>query len=113
MLQVLRLRFQPLLEETALRAISELHAFARRSGETTDSLLSRFQSVMTRAHTQGNLVIPPQGLSWILLRAVGVSHTQLMQILAPLNGILPSTMDQMIAMCHYILMNSQHMNVEK
>ena len=102
LLHVLRLRFQPLLEETSLRAISELNNFRRESGETTDSLLARFQTVLSRASTQGGMAMPPQGLAWTLLRAVGVTPAQLIQLLAPMQGIFPSTLPQLEELLHYI-----------
>ena len=77
----LTLRFAPLAEETMIRAVSDLETFSRRPGETTDSLLTRFESTLTRARTRGNLATPYQHVAWILLRAVGVSPQQLMLLL--------------------------------
>ena len=87
----LQTRFAPLAEETALRAISELTGFSRRSGERTDELISRFLTVMHRARDRGQMAMNWQGIAWILLRAVGVNGNQLMQLLAPLRGRMPNS----------------------
>ena len=47
----LQTRFAPLGEETALRSITELMNFGRRSGERVDELVSRFETLRRRAHT--------------------------------------------------------------
>ena len=98
----LQTRYAPLSEETALRAVSELTAFTRRGSETTDALLSRFHTTVHLARSRGQLTIPPLALSWILIRAVGVSHMQMTHLLAPLRGRLPESEEQLNELVHYI-----------
>ena len=85
-------RYARLGEEQRLEAIQGLLSFDRHSGERIDALLQRFDGARIKAQEHGNLVLSPQGLSWLLLRAVGVSEHQLLNLLAtpPLNGNLPA-----------------------
>ena len=43
----LSVRFAPLAEETALRAVSDLTTFARRPGEQTDAFLTRYEGILS------------------------------------------------------------------
>ena len=72
-------------------AMSELTGFQRRSGERTDQLLTRFDSVRMRAVQQGQMNMSIQGLTWILLRAIGMSENDFINLLQPLQGQMPST----------------------
>ena len=67
-------RYARLGEEQRLEAIQGLLSFDRHSGERIDALLQRFDGARIKAQEHGNLVLSPQGLSWLLLRAVGVSE---------------------------------------
>ena len=81
-------------EEVRLSSLTELLSFERRAGEMTDELLTRFDAVRMRAVQMGQLDISPQGMSWMLLKAVGVSDSQLLQLLQPLDNQLPATPQQ-------------------
>ena len=88
-------RFAALGEEVRLGAITELLCFARQgSSETVDELMTRFDILRQRAHDQAQLTISITGLVWILLRAVGVSDNQLVQLLHQFQGRVPQTEDE-------------------
>ena len=84
-------RFGNLGEEVRVQAITELMSFHRRGHEPIDALLVRFDSIRTRAAEQGGAIVSIQGVTWILLRAIGVSDTQLIQLLMPFQGLFPAT----------------------
>ena len=90
LMHALQERFGNLGEEVRVQAITELMSFNRKGNEPVDSLLVRFDSIRARAAEQGGAVVGVQGVAWILLRAIGISDQQLIQLLAPLNGLLPA-----------------------
>eukprot|EP00973_Karenia_brevis_P076079 10567607-Karenia_brevis.AAC.1 len=64
--------------------MSELMQFTSRPNETVDSLLSRFHTLRYRAQQGGTgLGMSREGYAWLLLKAVGVSSTQLLHVLQP------------------------------
>ncbi|CAE7455818.1 unnamed protein product [Symbiodinium natans] len=88
---VLAERFSALGEEVRLSAVTELLTFDRQGAESVDNIINRFDVVRQRAHDQGQLVMSITGLTWLLLRAIGVSDHQLLTLLAPFNGVFPQT----------------------
>ena len=76
-------RFAALGEELRLGSITELLSFSRNhhQHERIDEILVRFDVARQRAHDEGQLTVSITGLTWLLLRAVGVSDSQLLQIL--------------------------------
>ena len=92
LLHALSERFAALGDEVRLGAITDLLCFGRRSSyETVDDLLARFDILRQRAFDQGQLTMSITGLVWLLLRAVGVDDTQLIQLLQPFQGRVPQT----------------------
>ncbi|CAE7876313.1 NPF8.5, partial [Symbiodinium necroappetens] len=53
LLHGLQVRFAPLDEENRLRAAQDLLSFSRRSGESVDTLISRFEITRQRARDEG------------------------------------------------------------
>ena len=88
-------RFAALGEEVRLTAVTELLTFERQGAETVDNIINRFDVVRQLAHDQGQLVISVTGLTWLLLRAIGVSDQQLLTLLAPFNGVFPQNEAQL------------------
>ena len=86
-------RFAALGEELRLGSITELLSFARlpHKQERIDEILVRFDVVRQPAFDEGQLTVSITGLTWLLLRAVGISDTQLLQLLAPFGGNFPQT----------------------
>ena len=93
-MHILAENYAVLGEEQRLCALTELMTFARRPNEITDHLISRFDAVRLKASQQGQMQVSIQGLTWILLRAVGYTEQQLITLLQPLNGQLPNTLQQ-------------------
>ena len=67
-------RWGQLGEEERTQAVQQLLNFNRRQNERIDDLLTRFDIVRHRAQQTGQLAIGFEGLSFLLLRAVGVNE---------------------------------------
>ena len=87
-------RFAPLQEESRLAALTTFMTFTRRPNERINELLTRFETVQQRAENEAGFNMSYEGLSYTLLRIVGISDSQLLQLLAPLNGQFPSTQQE-------------------
>ena len=90
LMHALQERFGNLGEEVRVQAVTELMSFNRKGNEPIDSLLVRFDSVRTRAADQGGAIVSVQGVTWILLRAIGISDQQLITLLTPFGGLFPA-----------------------
>ena len=86
----LELRFGNLDEEQRQMAANELHAFRRHQGETTDELLSRYTIVRNRARLEGNFTQSVEQNANQLLRAIGVTPEQMVELYTPF-GVHPPT----------------------
>eukprot|EP00971_Amphidinium_carterae_P191460 3798994-Amphidinium_carterae.3 len=102
LLNALQQRFAPLSEETRLRATSSLLQFQRQNNESVDSLLSRFELVRMRASAEGGGTLGVEPASLILLRAVGVSQHQYLNLIQPFGNRLPQSEQELSQMCHAI-----------
>ncbi|CAE7415795.1 unnamed protein product [Symbiodinium sp. CCMP2592] len=89
-------RYAPLENEVSTRAVSEFLQFARIPGETTDSLLVRFDVLRNRAAQRGGLGLNATGLSWILFRAMNLPPELMDRLLGPNNGQLPQNEIQLV-----------------
>ena len=75
-----------------MAAIIELMGFKRHAHENIDALLTRFITVRHRAAQQGaGMVMNIEGYSWLLLKAVGVTPQQLIQLLQRTAMRFPTT----------------------
>ena len=92
LLSQLAQHFAQLGEEQRLNAMGELMSFHRKPNEGIDALISRYMTLRFRA-TQGQVGITMnwEAYSWLLLKAVGPNHGQLMMLLHPYQGRWPST----------------------
>lgn len=103
LLHGLSTRFGPLDDEIRLRSAQDLLNFCRRSGETTDMVLSRFEIVRSRARADGGgATVSIETASLILLRAIGVNHQQFQQLTQPLGFRLPSNEVEYLQLTHSI-----------
>ena len=84
-------RFAALDEEARLACMTEMLAFSRRSGESINALLARYEIVRQRAATEGQFVMSVEGCALQLLRACNIRPEQLMLILQPYGGSMPTT----------------------
>ena len=84
--------FASLGEEARMQAMRELMPFHREPTESIDAVLSRFRIIGWRA-AMGNAGIQMswEGYTWILLRAIGVPASDLINVLQPVQGQLPHT----------------------
>ena len=77
-----------------LGAVGDLLSFGRDANERIDTLLTRFENTRMRAAETGGLALSYAGLAWLLIRAVGVFDSQLIQLLQPFGGALPADEQQ-------------------
>jgi hypothetical protein len=76
--------------ELSTRAVSDMMNFQRQHGESIDALLSRFEMVRTRAMTSGGMGMAYEGLTWILMKTVGLNPDRLDRCLDQLQGRMPN-----------------------
>ena len=92
--------YAPLGEEQRMQSMTELFHFKRNHNEPIDQLISRFRLVRWKASQgQVGMTMSWEGYSWMLLRACGVNHHQLLTILQPTNNRYPTTEAEFEAMC--------------
>ena len=80
-MHALQERFGNLGEEIRVQSFTELMSFRRKGNGPVDPLLVPFDSIRSRAAEQGGAVVGVQGVAWILLRAIGITDQQLIQLL--------------------------------
>ena len=90
LLQNIGEKFAPLEVELSARAMNDMMNFHRQHGESIDALLSRFEMVRTRAMTRGGMGMTYEGLTWILMKAVGLNADQWDRCLDQLQGRMPN-----------------------
>ena len=71
--------------------MADLFGFHRNPNERIDEVLSRFDVIRLRSQEQGQMMMSIQGLSFLLLKAIGVTDQQLLTLLMPFNGNYPGT----------------------
>ena len=102
LLHGLQVRFAPLDEENRLRAAQDLLSFSRRSGESVDTLISRFEITRQRARDEGGGAISLETASLLLLRACGVSAEQFQSLTQPFGYRLPTTELEFTQLGHHL-----------
>ena len=102
LLNALRRRFAPLEQEQEISAITELFQFRRRSNETIDEVVSRFELTRYKAAQQGRMAISEAGLAYMLLMVCGINQSQWPLLLAPLAARLPRTPDEYSQFMSYL-----------
>ena len=98
----LHARFSPLEEESRLSAMTEMMAFARKPGESINAVLSRYEIVRQRAALEGQFTMPIGGQALQLFRSVGMNPQQMMTILQPLGGQLPTNDQEFNMVCQQL-----------
>ena len=99
----LSVRFSPLDDEIRIRAAQDLFHFQRRGNEPVDVLVTRFETIRSRARAEGggaNLSVESNAL--VLLRAVGVNAEQFQRLTQPFGLRLPSTEQEFSDMVHQL-----------
>ena len=84
-------RYAQLGEEAHLTVMNEIMTFHRNSGEKTDDLIHRFEILRVRASQQAGMQMPVNAYTWLLLKAVGINNNQLISLIEPYGGRLPTT----------------------
>ena len=82
-------RFEALEDERTMTSGTLLLDFSSRPGEGIDSVITRFDMARYEAQSVGADIRNFHTLSTILLRAVGVTSTQMIMLLHPLGGRMP------------------------
>ena len=95
----LHARFSPLEEESRLSAMTEMMAFTRKPGESINAVLSRYEVVRQRAALEGQFTMPITGCALQLFRAIGMGPQQMMTILQPIGGQLPTNDAEFANVC--------------
>ena len=90
LLQNIGEKFAPLEVELSTRAMNDMMTFKRHNNESIDALLTRFEMVRTRAMTRGGMGMTYEGLTWILMRSVGLNADQWDRCLDQLQGRMPT-----------------------
>ena len=76
-------RYAQMGEEVRTQAIAEIMSFQRNGQERIEDLLTRFAQY-------GQTDISVQGLTWILIKACGVSDQQFLTLMRPTAGLMPA-----------------------
>ena len=105
----------PLGEEARMQAMHELFTFHRQSGESIDACLIRYRLIRWRAATGGaQAAMSWEGYTFFLLKAIGPSPQQLVQLLTPTGGRYPQTdaefgaLETQLRRIGHIVENSPH-----
>ena len=77
-------RFGPLTEETRLQTLVEMLNFRRQGSERIDELITRFEATNHRAENEANFRMSPETLSFMLIRSIGMTDTQPLEVFRPL-----------------------------
>lgn len=93
------MRFAQFDDESRLQAMTELWAFDKYPGENINELLVRFQVVRDRAAREGNFQMTSGGSALQIIKAAGISSTQLIALAQPFGGRLPTNEQELDAMC--------------
>ena len=96
-------RFSPLDDEIRIRAAQDLLQFQRRGNESVDVLITRFETIRSRAPSEGggaNVSTEPASL--ILLRAIGVSSEQFQRLTQPFGLRLPNSEEELAQLMHQL-----------
>merc|ERR1711884_643009 len=86
---VLTIQFSQLDEEEATRAMLELWHFRRRTGESMDAYLARFQLVHHRSTSINGQPLSPGQQCFTLMHGMGMSNREMWGCPRTLNGRLP------------------------
>ena len=76
--------------------MTEFMAFARRQGESMNSMLACYDLVRNRARVEGNFTFGIEGCALQLMRAINASPEQMTEYCREFNGVFPTTEEQFI-----------------
>ncbi len=96
-------RFSPLDDEIRIRAAQDLLQFQRKGNESVDVLITRFETIRSRARAEGGGAnVSTESASLILLRAIGVSSEQFQRLTQPFGLRLPNNEAELAQLMHQL-----------
>ena len=96
-------RFSPLDDEIRIRAAQDLLQFQRKGNESVDVLITRFETIRSRARAEGGGAnVSTESASLILLRAIGVSSEQFQRLTQPFGLRLPNSEAELAQLMHQL-----------
>ena len=81
-------------EEYRLQAMTEFLGFQRRSNESINTLLARYELIRTRELQDGGMDMSIESHAMHLFRILGVSTSQTVEFLRPFCGLMPQTQQE-------------------
>ena len=108
----LHTRFSALEEESRMTTMTEFLAFARLPSEDINSMLARYETVRQRAAVEGQISMSVEFCALQIFRACNVAPQHLFTLLQPFDNQLPTTQEQLSAMCRTLRRHghiSEHM----
>eukprot|EP00971_Amphidinium_carterae_P231791 4600295-Amphidinium_carterae.1 len=88
-------------QSRAIESVENFMIFKRKSGESLDNMIIRFEETYRRANrggmvlnaraNRGGMVLNAVALTYLLIQVVGVKTDELFVLLNDFNGALPST----------------------
>ena len=105
LLRALERRYGALAEEVQIHAISELMAFTRHSGESTDECLARFDVLLFRGSDIAGVTFSPPIRAWLTLTHLKIPRPAWTNLLVPTEGRLPTTEAEFTDFRHYVRRN--------
>ena len=91
-------QFAQLETENQIIATNEYMAFHRRSNESINEVLARYEVVRHRAAEEGNFTMDITGCCMQIFRALHIDTARIVQLLRPFGGTFPQTEEQFQAM---------------
>ena len=91
-------QFAQLETENQIIATNEYMAFQRRSHESINEVLARYEVVRHRAAEEGNFTMDISGCCIQIFRALHIDTARVVQLLRPFGGTFPQTEEQFQAM---------------
>ena len=96
-------RFSPLDDEIRIRAAQDLLQFQRKGNESVDVLITRFETIRSRARAEGGGAnVSTESASLILLRAIGVSSEQFQRLTQPFGLRLLNSEAELAQLMHQL-----------
>ena len=90
LLYTLALRYESLEDERTLQSGTALLDFHGRPGETVDTTLTKFDIARHEATAAGAGIVNFRIINTMLLRAIGVTDSQLLMLLQPFGQRMPN-----------------------
>eukprot|EP00971_Amphidinium_carterae_P236204 4687776-Amphidinium_carterae.1 len=77
-------------QSRVIESVENFMTFERKSGESSDSMIVRFEETYRRSNREGGVVLNAVAMSCLLTLVVGVKTDELLVLINNFNGALPS-----------------------